>query len=227
MIISFLDIGPCRFRVRDSSHEDVISSSNPRFESSLGETVKIEQLESEEKPSRIKLILLSVLSFLITAVRALIIPTRTLYHKRAPLMYSCLLLIKKEYSESAIYYRKSETEANFMNFSKPSFDFGADFELVGEAFSADEKLIDFNRRHQTVNINTSYIFLYVLVFLFAIYGIIEINFTILFICLLSATTFVICHSVSLVRFKKALTLYMKDINYSVEHYTEETKKPMK
>ena len=224
MTINFLDLGPCRFRVSDSTHDEVITTENSRFDSSAGETLKIEQLPDESilKPGR--LILISVLSFLITAVRALIIPTQTLYHKRAPLAYSCRLYVKKEYSESAIYYIKSETEAKFMNMSKPGFEFGKEFELLEESFYEDKTLTEFNRRSQLTGINTSYIFLYVLTSLFALYGVIEINFTVLFICFLSAFTFAICHTVSLLRFKKALAIYHKDIDYSVAHYNEGGKK---
>lgn len=220
MVINFLDTGPCRFRVSDSKHEDIISAANTRFESVAGETLNIEQLPDNGVLKKGKLILMSLISFLATAVRALIIPTQTLYHKRAPLAYSCSLYIKKEYTESAVYYVKSETEAKFMNFSKPGFEFGTEFETVGENFYEDETLTEFNRKTQKTNIMTSYIFLYILVLAFGVYGFTEKNFTIIFICLASALTFAICHTVSLLRFRRALEIYRKDIKYSIDHYNE-------
>ena len=218
MIINFLDIENYSFKVSDSAHSDIINKDNSRFETSNGEILSIEQLEGTESFEKGKALRYAAVSFLITAVRALFIPTQTLYHKRSPLMTSCKLKIVKEYSETSIYFKKSETEKNNMSFSKPEFVFDKEFLLIESSFSTDEITRDTNIKKQRLNINTSYILLYFLDLIFAVYGILIKAYTVDMISIFALIFFVICHIVSLFRFKKQLRLYLRDIDYALNYY---------
>ena len=220
MIINFLDIEDYSFRVSDSTHSDIINKGNSRFETAKGEVLTLEQLEGTESFEKGKALKYALVSFLITAIRALIIPTQTLYHKRSPLMTTCRLRVVREYSETSIYFKKSETEKNNMSFSKPEFVFDKEFLLLESSFSVDEITKETNIKKQRLSINTSYILLYVLDLIFAIYGILIKANTVDMISIFALIFFVICHIVSLFRFKKQLRLYLRDIEYALNYYND-------
>ena len=220
MIINFLDLEDYSFKVSDSTHSDIINKDNSRFETSKDEVLSIEQLDGTESFEKGKALRYALASFLITAVRALFIPTQTLYHKRSPLMTSCKLRVVKEYSETSIYFKKSETEKNNMSFSKPEFVFDKEFLLIETSFSVDEITKNTNIKKQRLNINTSYILLYVLDLIFAVYGILIKAYTVDMISIFALIFFVICHLVSLHRFKKQQKLYLRDIDYALNYYND-------
>ena len=220
MIINFLDLEDYSFKVSDSAHSDIINKNNSRFETSKEEVLSIEQLDGTESFEKGKALRYAAASFLITAIRALIIPTQTLYHKRSPLMTACKLRVVREYSETSIYFKKSETENNNMSFSKPEFVFDKDFLLVESSFSVDEITKNTNIKKQRMNINTSYILLYILDIIFAVYGIIIRAYTVDMISIFALIFFVIFHIVSLYRFKKQLGFYLRDIDYALNYYND-------
>ena len=220
MIINFLDLDVYKFRVGDSTHEKIISKSDSTFESFAGDTLRIEQLPGAGEFSPAKAVLFALVSFLTTAVRALIIPTKTLYGKRSPLFLNCSLRIKKEYGETSVYYVKSETEQGMMNFSKPHFVFEKEFEQEDISYFADEPTIEANRKKLFIDINSAYILLYILVALFAAFGVVEKNFTVLFICLLSLSVFILCHGIAYFRAKKHFGRYCRNLHALEKSYNE-------
>ena len=220
MIINFLDLDVYKFRVSDSTHEKIISKNDSTFESFAGETLRIEQLPGAGKFSTAKAVVFALVSFLTTAVRALIIPTKTLYGKRSPLFLNCCLKIKKEYSETSVYYVKSQTEQGMMNFSKPYFAYEKEFEQVDISYFADMQTIETNRKKLFIDIHSAYILLYILVALFAAFGVVEKNFTVLFICLLFLTVFILCHTVACFRAKRHFGRYSRNLHALEKSYNE-------